>query len=159
MRPVIIRVLCLTAPGAALALLGLTGVTAPAGAAGVAGTGLPPVTVYVASSISGTVTPIRVATNRPGRAINTHGANTLTATPDGRTVYVGELDGLIPISTATDRPGKAIKFDNLAGMVVTPDSRTVYVVRFAGTVTPISTATNKAGGPIYVGKGSFVVTG
>jgi hypothetical protein len=42
MRPVIGRVLCLTAPWAALALLGLTGVTAPAGAAGVAGTAAPP---------------------------------------------------------------------------------------------------------------------
>ena len=86
MRPATTRVLCLTAPGAALALLGLTGAAAPAGAAGLAGTAPPPVTVYVASSISGTVTPIRVATNSPGPAINTHGASFITATPDGRIV-------------------------------------------------------------------------
>ena len=91
--PAITRVLHLTAPGAALALLGLTGATAAAGAAGVAGTAAPPVTVYVANRGSGTVTPIRVATNRPGRAINTHGANTITATPDGRTVYAGSVGG------------------------------------------------------------------
>jgi len=124
MRPVIIRVLCLTAPGAALALLGLTGVTAPAGAAGVAGTTLPPVTVYVASSISGTVTPIRVATNRPGRAINTHGANTLTATPDGRTVYVGHVgpETVTPVQTATNRAGRPIKVAGAAALLVSPDA-------------------------------------
>src|SRR5690349_24987137 len=99
MRSAITRVLCLTAPGTALALLGLTGAAAPAGAAGVTGTAAPPVTVYVASSISGTVTPIRVATNRPGPAINTHGANFITATPDGRTVHVGHAAAaaVIPI--------------------------------------------------------------
>ncbi len=114
MRPAITRVLHLTAPGAALALLGLTGATAPAGAAGVAGAAAPPppVTVYIASQLSGTVTPIRVATNRPGRAINTHGANSITATPDGRTVYVGSLgarDTVTPIRTATNQAGRAVK--------------------------------------------------
>ncbi len=89
MRPALTRILCLTAPGAALALLGITGAAAPAGAAGVAGTAAPPVTVYVANQGSGAVTPIRVATDRPGPAINTHGANSITATPDGRTVYAG----------------------------------------------------------------------
>jgi hypothetical protein len=42
MRPGISRVLCLTAPGAALALLGLTGAAALAGAARVAGTAASP---------------------------------------------------------------------------------------------------------------------
>jgi YVTN family beta-propeller protein len=38
-------------------------------------------------------------------------------------------------------------------MAVTPDGRTVYVTNDdAGTVTPISTATNTAGPPIVVGK-------
>ena len=148
MRPVIIRVLCLTAPGAALALLGLTGVTAPAGAAGVAGTTLPPVTVYVASSISGTVTPIRVATNRPGRAINTHGANTLTATPDGRTVYVVSRSPVIntspgivtPISTRTGKAGAPIQVGsipeyNQSAITIMPNGRTAYVATASG-VTP-----------------------
>ena len=117
MRPVVNRVVHLTVLGAALALLGLAGATSPAGAAGVAGTAAPPpaappVTVYVASQGSGTVTPIRVATNRPGRAINTRGARSITATPDGRTVYVGSLgarDTVTPIRTATNQAGRAIK--------------------------------------------------
>src|SRR5579871_6588217 len=70
----------------------------------------PPVTVYVANQGSGAVTPIRVATDRPGPAINTHGANSITATPDGRTVYAGHAgDTVTPVRTATNEAGRAVK--------------------------------------------------
>jgi len=123
MRTVVTRALCLTAPGVALALLGLTGATAPAGAARVAVTARLPVTVYVGSSLDGTVTPTRVATNRPGRAINTHGANFMAATPDGRTVYVCCRRGgtVTPINTATNKPAKAINVGtNPVAIAITP---------------------------------------
>jgi YVTN family beta-propeller protein len=112
MRPVITRVLCLTAPGTALALLGLTGAAAPAGATGVAGTTRPPVTVYVSSSLSGTVTPIRTATNRAGRAIKTgaspSGISGVAITPNGRTLYLCDRDGLDAGQAATSSDGWAM---------------------------------------------------
>jgi YVTN family beta-propeller protein len=40
-----------------------------------------------------------------------------------------------------------------ANVVITPDGKTVYVINQGGTVTPIDTATNKAGTPIPPGKG------
>ncbi len=156
MRPALTRVLHLMAPGAALALLGLAGATA-APAAGVAGTAArplaaPPVTVYVANQGSGTVTPIRVATNRPGRAINTHGASSITATPDGRTVYAGSVgpETVTPIRTATNKAGRAIKV-GAGNLLVTPDGKTLYAVGDLGAMTPIRVATNTPGKTIMTG--------
>jgi hypothetical protein len=138
MRARIMRLL----PVTAVVLLGLAGAAAPAGAARVART-VPPVTVYVASSFSGDVTPIRVATSRPGRAINTHGADSITATPDGRTVYVGSLgatDTVTPIRTATNKAGRAIKVGGADDLLVTPDGKTLYAVGVLGNWTGIRIA-------------------
>jgi len=46
-------------------------------------------------------------------------------------------------------------------MVITPDGRTLYVLNYGpGTVTPVQTATNRAGQPIRIGRwpDSIVIT-
>lgn len=162
MRRVFTRVLHLTAPGAALALLGLAGATAPA-AAGVAGTAARPATVYVANQGSGTVTPIRVATNQAGRAIKVAGADDLLVTPDGKTLYaVGITGAITPVRVATNMPGKTIQtgadpFDPHS-IAITPNGRILYLLNFlGGTVIPVRTATNRAGRPIRVGLGPVAI--
>src|SRR5215470_3370521 len=127
-------------------------------AAAPSGTAAPPVTVYVANQGSGTVTPIRVATNRPGRTINTHGANSITATPDGRTVYVGSFgsqDTVTPIRTATNQAGRAIKVAGADDLLVTPDGKTLYAVGGLGDMTPVRVAMNMPGKTIKTGAAPF----
>src|SRR5580704_10740984 len=68
-------------------------------------------TLYVDNQISGTVTPISIATNTPGKAIKAGSAPTnMEITPNGKTVYVidsgGPFGTVTPISTATNTPGK-----------------------------------------------------
>ena len=137
---------------------------APASAGSAATTGSPasgawrarPVTAYVVNSSSGTVTPIRTATNKAGRAINVKRyPYAIAITPNGKTAYVTNtlLNTVTPIQTATRAVGKAIKVGEAAQVIaITPNGKSAYVVNVAsGTVTPISTATNKAGKAIKVG--------
>lgn len=71
---------------------------------------------YVANFGSGTVTPIRTATNTALSAIKIGNyPGSLAITPNGKTVYVASYGGpgayaqtVTPISTATNKPGKAI---------------------------------------------------
>jgi hyaluronoglucosaminidase len=50
--------------------------------------------LYVANIDDNTVTPITVATGRPGGAIRAgHGPQALAVTPDGRTLYVADILG------------------------------------------------------------------
>jgi len=127
-------------------------------------------TAYVANQDDDTVTPITTATNTPGKPINVGALPTAIAiTPDGRTAYVvsyGFGQGTVtPINTATNAPGPPINvgFDPQA-VVITPDGRTAYVLNAggytgtlsgqvyeAGSITPISTATNRPGRTIEIG--------
>jgi hyaluronoglucosaminidase len=51
-------------------------------------------TLYVANIDDNTVTPVTVATGRPGGAIRAgHGPQALAVTPDGRTLYVADILG------------------------------------------------------------------
>jgi YVTN family beta-propeller protein len=120
-------------------------------------------------SQAGTVTPVAVATGRPGKPITVPGGPTLIAiaiSPDGQTAYVladppgkGKLpipegDGLVlPVTTATNDPGTPIKVGALpSGLAITPDGKTLYVPdSTANAVTPIDTATGTAGHPISTG--------
>ena len=122
-----------------------------------------------AVSEAGTVTPITVATGRPGKPITVPGGPTLIAiaiSPNGQTAYVladppgkGKLpvpegDGfVVPIATATNDPGKPIKVGALpSGLAFTPDGKTLYVPDSnSNAVTPIDTATSTAGHPISTG--------
>ena len=128
------------------------------GAAAIATVAGSAATLYVDNQISGTVTPISIATNTPGKPIKAgSGPTTMEITPNGKMIYAvdsGPLLGTVtPISTAANAPGKPIKVGKGAyGAAITPDGKTLYVVNdFAGTVTPITTATNTPGKPIKTG--------
>jgi DNA-binding beta-propeller fold protein YncE len=145
MRPVVRHVLCLMMPWAVLALLGLTGATAATGTAdGAVHSTRPPVTVYVASSVSGNVTAIR-AGHTAGLTISTGGAHCLAATPNGKTVYVTTDDGVVPINTATNTAGRAFQGGG-PDLVAGPQGYTLYGVGFGGSVTFVRVATNKPEG-------------
>ena len=120
------------------------------------------VTAYVTNSISGTVTPVNLATNTPGTPI-TVGAVPfgIAITPDGTTAYVtnSDSDTVTPINLATNTPGTPITVGaEPHGIAITPDGTTAYVTN-SGTnsgsdaVTPINLATNTPGTPITVGAG------
>jgi hypothetical protein len=72
-------------------------------------------TAYVPNGGSGTVTPIRIAARRIGKAIRAGQAPAeLAITPDGKTVYVvdsnplGASGSVIPIRVATNTAGQPI---------------------------------------------------
>ena len=113
---------------------------------------------YVANAGSGTVTPIRTATNTALAPIKA-GASpaAIVITPDGKTAYVANYvyhrGTVTPIRTATNTALPPITTGRSpAAIVITPDGKTVYVANFdSGTVTPIRTATNTALPPIKTG--------
>ncbi len=121
-----------------------------------AAAGASPTTVYVANAGSRTVTPIEVATNKPGTGI-TVGSEPVgvAVTPDGKTAYVTNYgsESVTPIEVATNTPGSEIKVGSFPKAVaITPDGKTAYVVNEqSDTVTPIEVATNRAGSEIKVG--------
>jgi YVTN family beta-propeller protein len=72
-------------------------------------------TAYVTDGASGTVTPIDVATNMPGRPIHLSGkpgADAIAISPDGTTAYVANQPSstVTPIYLATGTPEKPIRF-------------------------------------------------
>jgi hyaluronoglucosaminidase len=103
----------------------------------------------------------------------------MAITPDGKTLYVAMLhlpgtgpSSVIAIATATGRISKRIRVPTAAtAIVVTPDGKTIYVIGQPLTpprvspspqdqrieVTPIATATNRAGKPIIVGRGNVFI--
>jgi DNA-binding beta-propeller fold protein YncE len=92
--------------------------------------------------------------------ISDQGPYLLVATPDGKTVYlINSATGeVVPYSGTTGQPGKPIHVTRPQVAVLAPDG-TMYVGG-KDTVTPISTATDKAGAPINVhgDVGSMAVT-
>jgi YVTN family beta-propeller protein len=119
---------------------------------------------YVISS-SGTMTPIATATNTPGKPITAitagRAVSAVAITPDGKTVYVANVDAVeppytpstvTPVATATGTRGKPITVGNYPeAIAITPDGKTAYVLGSdSSTVTPIATATNTPGKPIKV---------
>jgi YVTN family beta-propeller protein len=136
-------------------------------------------TLYVTGATR--VIPVSTATGKAGKPITVPTSFGLTGpllvTPNGKTLYAGASANsggygmVIPISTTTGKAGKPIKAGNgrsIAGssyMAITPDGKTLYAFASGpygpgNTVTPISTATNKAGKPITVGQwpGAIVVS-
>jgi len=107
--------------------------------------------VYVASAHSGAVWPISTATNTRGKPIRIPEANSIVFTSHGRTAWVlgagsGSGQTATPISTATNMPGTPIhvgtRYDQVA---FTPNGKTAYDLVLPRGVTPISTATGRAG--------------
>ncbi|HMI27421.1 MAG TPA: hypothetical protein VK594_23320, partial [Streptosporangiaceae bacterium] len=67
---------------------------------------------YVTNAVSGTVTPITIATNKAGPAIRVGtDPEKIAIPPDGRTVYVTDSGSgtVTPISTGTNKAGPAIR--------------------------------------------------
>jgi DNA-binding beta-propeller fold protein YncE len=141
-------------------------------------------TVYVLD-LTGAVIPISAATHRRGKPVglgqNLFEGGEMAITPDGKTLYVAMFappgkgpSYVFAIATATDRVSKRISVPTAAtAIVVTPDGKTLYVIGQPLAppgmgppardqkieVTPIATATNRAGKPIIVGRGAvFSVT-
>jgi YVTN family beta-propeller protein len=104
--------------------------------------------LYVADTGDGlagghTVTPVDVATGEPGTPIRVgNGPQALVVTPDGRTLYVANIDDnmVTRITVATGKPGGAIRAGHgPQALAVTPDGRTLYVADIlGGTVAVIS---------------------
>jgi DNA-binding beta-propeller fold protein YncE len=88
-------------------------------------------TAYVANASTGTITPIRTATDTALTRIRlADGAGPIAITPDGRTAYVivvsgpGRTGTVIPIRTATNQVLSAITVSNLPSVIaITPAPR------------------------------------
>ena len=108
-----------------------------------------------------TLTPIRTATNRPGRVItvcapeNLGGViapDSIAITPDSRTVYVSCAGTVVPVRAGADTASEPVRVSSAGALAMAGDGRAVYVANPDGdTITPISTATEEPGQPIVVG--------
>jgi YVTN family beta-propeller protein len=124
-------------------------------------------TAYVLSSTvlgggSGTVTPIRTATNTALKPIAVgQDPRALAITPDGTTIYVTNYQSgtVTPIRTATNTALAPIRVGgNPWAIAIAPDGKTAYVADTqSGTVTPIRTASNTALAPIRVGRNPLAI--
>ena len=122
---------------------------------------------YVTNQGSGTVTPIRAATNTAGKPVKVgREPVTIAVTPDGETAYVvnnGPPGTVTPIRAANDTALTPIKVGRSpVAIAITPDGKTAYVANYGypGSVTPIRTATNTALTPLKTGQapGAIAIT-
>ncbi len=117
-----------------------------------------------------TVTPIDLATDRPGRPIQVGpGPGAVAITPNGKWAYVADtgtpvhpVNYVVPINLATGKVGSPIHTGiSPMAIAITPNGKWAYVAdtgwpqaRLQGHyVTPINLATNRPGKPIPVGAG------
>jgi DNA-binding beta-propeller fold protein YncE len=120
-------------------------------------------TAFVANKGSSSITPIEVASNAAGAAIQVPGPPIeMQISPDGRTAYVAiagsapEVDKVVPfdLTTSPATAGTAIKLPAKTQphwIDFTPDGKTAYVVGNGNsTVTAIDVATGTAASPIKV---------
>jgi len=141
----------------ALAATGSPAVPAAASTPGSAGTAgaaaspacrTHPVIAYVVNQMSGTVTPIRTATNMAGKAINVQKyPDAIAITPNGKTAYVASalLGTVTPIRTAAGSVGKPVKVGG-PRCLCRERSRPVQLVRLrAHAQTPISRLDDRTG--------------
>ncbi len=112
------------------------------------------------------ITPVETATDTAGRPLKV-AASKLAFAPNGKTAYaLNPLLGVVPIETATGKPGKPIALLPAlpTDLAVTPNGKTIEVLGTPDpslergsptganwTLTPIATATGKAGKPIELG--------
>jgi YVTN family beta-propeller protein len=111
-----------------------------------------------------TLTPIDLATNRPGKPIKiSEPPQTTAMAPDGKAYVVIQTGSMTShgfraaydfrsLDLATGRLGKPVKLSGEPeAIAITPNGKTAYVAMFSsGTVTPINLSANKAGKPIKI---------
>ena len=118
------RLIAVAATACAAVLIPAAAFAATAGSAAFRATPAHPVTAYVANSGSGTVTPIRTATNTAGKAITVGTCPAdIAITPDGKTAYVLNFGSgtVTPIDTASNTAGKPITVGRGPGAIaITP---------------------------------------
>jgi DNA-binding beta-propeller fold protein YncE len=113
-------------------------------------------TAYVINSGGGTVTPIDLATNTPGKPIKVSGEPVAMAiAPDGKTAYVScgatnsaPAQAVQPIDLATNTAGKPIDLQwSPDAIVISPDGKTAYLINGfpSRTVTALDLATRTPG--------------
>jgi YVTN family beta-propeller protein len=119
-------------------------------------------TAYVTDYNAEDVTPVELASGTAGTPIHV-GVEpiAIAVTPNGQTAYVANQGGgsgsngnAVPIDLATGHAGTAIHIgtDYPEGLAIAPNGQTAYVTDYAGAVTPIDIAENKAETPISVGE-------
>src|SRR5260370_9062791 len=118
--------------------------------------GTDPVIAYVVNPASGTVTPIRTATNTALKAIKVGFAPLAIAiTPSGKTAYVADalLNAVTPISTATGAAGKPIGAgEGPLVIAITPNGKSGYVADDRPlTAMPVVTTSPHASKPTELG--------
>ena len=112
--------------GSAVAMLTAVPGAASAAAGEPLPAAVPRVTVWVQNIHSDTVTPIDAASGKAGVPVKLPDMPSgLAITPDGRTVYVLDGNGLvIPVNAATRRKGKAIRVPGgVDALVMAPSTR------------------------------------
>ena len=116
-------------------------------------------TLYAANGgpvrgIGHTVTPVDIATGKPGKpiAVGT-GPQDLAVTPDGRMLYVLLSNGRItPVDLATGTARTPIHVTSGASlMAVSPDSRTLYIATGNNQIVAVDTATGRRDSTIPLG--------
>jgi hyaluronoglucosaminidase len=115
-------------------------------------------TGYVTNNSVDTVTPVNLATGRPGKPIIAGAQVAMVIARNGKTAYAlgnGSPCRVTPINLTTGTPGIPIIIGgDPSALAITPDGKTVYIADQDGTVTPIATATNKPGKPTRIGSGT-----
>jgi DNA-binding beta-propeller fold protein YncE len=116
-------------------------------------------TLYAANGgpvlgIGHTVTPVDIATGKPGRPITVGtGPQDLAVTPDGRMLYALLSDGRItPVDLAAGTARIPIHVTGGASvMTVSPDSRTLYIATGNNEIVAVDTATGRRDSTIPLG--------
>jgi hypothetical protein len=121
-------------------------------------------TIYVLTGgarTGGQVVPFDVATGRAGRPIWVGGSpGYMLITPNGRTGYIVRPPdgptGITVLNLAQSRYAGFLRMPEAGSIALTPNGRTLYVASpNGGTVTPVSTANNKAGRPITTTRNAY----
>jgi DNA-binding beta-propeller fold protein YncE len=97
-----------------------------------------------------TIIPISTATNTAGKLIRVPGLSGAAITPNGKTIYAADGEGLVPISTATGKAGNLIRAGGAGQIVIDPNGKTAYGFSSwpSDKIIPIDLTNNTAGQPI-----------
>ena len=95
-------------------------------------------TAYVVNNVGNTVTPITLATGKPGHPIKVgRSPNKIVITPNGKTAYVIDSreasDNVTPINLVTNKPEPRLKVSKANAIAIAPRGGTAWVHSGSGT--------------------------